>query len=140
LGLRRPERRGRLPGVRGGTGCTNGETCINGKCHATCNPQFPGTCAACAAEGATTGLCVCDSTEIHTEGQPCGVGTTVAACEGGLVCQSGKCARPCVVGDPNSCPSGYVCSSAGGTPACVPGSAGNICDSCNGMQCNNGAT
>jgi hypothetical protein len=121
-----------------GSPCLNGETCVGGACHPSCNPQAPGTCPACAAESATTGLCVCVDTEIHGEGDSCGVGQTVAACISGLTCAGGKCARPCVVGDASSCPSGQTCMSVNGVPACVNGSAGALCDMCNGQTCNNG--
>jgi hypothetical protein len=123
-----------------GTPCLNSETCIGGVCHASCNPQYPGTCPGCAAESALTGLCVCDTSEIHSEGQPCGISATLAACAQGLICAGGTCARPCVVGDASSCPTGQACVSVGGVPACVTGSAGGKCDACNGMTCNGGFT
>jgi hypothetical protein len=119
--------------------CLNGNTCIGGKCHASCNPQSPGTCSACQPTGTTTGLCACPG-EARNEGDGCGGSGVVSACLTGLVCSGGTCKRTCVVGSTSSCPSGQVCQNVSGVAVCVGDTAGARCAACNGLNCAPGNT
>ncbi|MBK7860514.1 MAG: matrixin family metalloprotease [Archangiaceae bacterium] len=121
-----------------GTTCLNGNTCIGGKCHVSCNPQAPGSCTACQPTGSNTGLCACPGEE-RNEGESCG-GSGVAACRTGLVCSGGTCKRTCVVGNTSSCPAGQVCQSVSGTAVCVADTAGARCAACSGLTCAPGAS
>lgn len=122
----------------GTTVCLNGNTCIGGSCHASCNPQSPGTCPACQAQTATTGFCACPGEE-RSEGQSCG-GSGIAPCRTGLVCASGTCRRGCVLGDNSTCNTGETCSNVGGAAVCVTGAQGGTCAPCNNNNCAPGNT
>lgn len=123
----------------GSTTCINGNTCIGGKCHASCNPQSPGTCGACQPTSATTGLCACPGEE-RVEGESCGGTGVVAACRTGLVCSGGTCKKTCVIGSASSCPSGQMCQTVSGAAVCVADTPGARCASCNGQNCASGNT
>ncbi len=118
-----------------GNACNDGEVCLGGLCHASCDPTTPGTCIACAAQSSVQGLCVCNSSEISAEGQPCGVSTSVQACNSGLVCNNGLCARQCVVGEAGVCPTGQECRETNGLASCVDSAAGMTCAVCDGTTC-----
>src|SRR6185436_4507661 len=70
----------------GTTTCLNGATCIDGRCHATCNPSSPGTCSACLPQG-MSGLCACPG-EMAMPGAACGT-SPFRACANGTPCVNG---------------------------------------------------
>lgn len=56
------------------------------------------------------------------------------ACAPGLLCgEAGWCGRPCSANAPASCPEGFICSTAGGPPSCVPNCESRGCPE--GQQC-----
>lgn len=122
--------------------CSAGFSCVAGRCHAACNPQTPGTCAACIPINGGGGACAC-ADEQATVGQPCGnVSGAIAGCVQGLACVGAPqavCRALCNVSQPSSCPVGEACQLTGGVAVCLPGAAGNACTPCtNAGTCNTG--
>ncbi len=119
--------------------CLNGNQCIGGSCHPSCNPQSPGMCTACTSNGTGGFVCACAG-EDRAEGQSCGTTPSLQACRNGLVCANGTCRAGCTVGNPASCPTGQMCQSFGGVGACVPQANGATCAACAGTNCAPDAT
>ncbi len=119
--------------------CDSGLQCINGRCHAACNPANPGACMAC---NGTNGTCACAGEEAYS-GQACQVSNGFPTCVTGLLCVSGPngkvCRAPCVIGQAGSCPAGESCQSVDGQTVCVPANtAGARCGPCNDGTCGAG--
>ncbi|MBL8951474.1 MAG: matrixin family metalloprotease [Myxococcaceae bacterium] len=121
-----------------GTTCLNGNTCIGGVCHGSCNPATPGACPACVATGAGTNVCACTG-EVRELGQACGTTPTLQACRNGLVCANGTCRTGCSMSASN-CPTGQICQTFGSVTACAAAPAGSTCAACNGTMCGPDAT
>jgi hypothetical protein len=49
------------------------------------------------------------------------------ACERDLVCQGNRCGRPCRMGEPGSCPKGFLCREGINGPSCLPTCEGRAC-------------
>jgi hypothetical protein len=54
------------------------------------------------------------------------------ACRKGLVCDAGRCSRPCQLTNPASCPAGFTCTFVGAISTCKP--------SCRATGCTAGKT
>jgi Matrixin len=126
--------------------CNSGLECYQGTCHASCNAQMPGACAACFDRGpGKTGLCACGQ-EVGRDGDPCGLNADMSfvACITGLECVGTgqkNCRKLCNKDDPNSCPQGENCSPVGTKFVCVNTTDGSVCGQCTASgTCQNGAT
>jgi hypothetical protein len=55
------------------------------------------------------------------------------ACERELLCQEGRCGRPCRLEEPTRCPEGFFCHEGLNGPSCLPTCAGRSCPE--GQEC-----
>jgi hypothetical protein len=72
---------------------------------------------------------LCTVTGTRKEGDQCHPTGRVReiACARGLICNQYFCGRPCVPGDPTTCPAHFVCAGGLNGPSCVPSCADTGC-------------
>lgn len=96
--------------------------CMDSECEEDihCFPGFVCRAVTTGAGGPVIRRCTPEG--LRREGEPCSSGyvSRESACREGLRCIHMRCAAPCRLEDPASCPSGYTCTDHDDGPGCVP--------------------
>jgi hypothetical protein len=84
-------------------------------------------------EGPLVRLCVATGTRKEGEGCARLPKKQEVACAPGLLCSKGYCGRPCRLGEPMTCPEGFVCGQGADGASCLPACEEGQCPE--GRQC-----
>lgn len=108
--------------------CEAGLVCYSNRCYPPCTTTLPNQCATCVQvqpdppQGSGAGVCACPD-QVVGPGASCLL-PNIASCQPGTRCISGVCQGRCDPSNPQTCPSGHVCTALANDFYCTVDNSG----------------